>query len=295
MVTTIIKKKTGYACTALISNITYKMADFWYGCSERPLTLSLLLPKEHRQVKPQPLLVFICGGNFQVVDADVWIPELVFFARHGFTVASVTYRTVNEAPWPAPLEDVCAAIQYLGSNAERYAVDRDHIFIMGESAGGALAVQAGVRLQEKACTDPYCENSHDVWNGDDICGHIDGIIDLYGPVDFQMDYEDTQQIASRRGAFLLRINDFPEKISQNRAEYDVLRRINVSTPPTMILHGTKDDKVSIRQSEELYDVLQKNHVPSELIRLEGAEHGDDCFYQPETEERILQFMQKCMK
>lgn len=286
MITT-IEKKVEHACTALISNVTYKMTDFWFGCSERPLTLSLLLPKEHQKVKPQPLLVFICGGNFRVVDADVWIPELIYFAENGFTVASITYRTVNEAPWPAPLEDICAAIRYLCDNAGRYAIDPNHIITMGESAGGVLAVHAGILLRNK-------QEGTLQQTGAGISGHIDGIVDLYGPVDFRMDYEDTQQIASRTGAFLLRIDDFPEKISEKWAEYDILQHINASTPPVMILHGTKDSKVSIRHSEELYDKLQQNHVPAELIRIEGAEHGDDCFYQTEIQETILQFMRRCM-
>ena len=60
-----------------------------------------------------PAIVWMCGGAFRVVDRSVWIPELLHFARGGYVVASVEYRTGNEAAFPYPLMDVKAAIRYL--------------------------------------------------------------------------------------------------------------------------------------------------------------------------------------
>ena len=49
---------------ALIGDITYKNEAAWYGESERPLKMSLLVPKhKERHAKPLPLLLWLCGGG----------------------------------------------------------------------------------------------------------------------------------------------------------------------------------------------------------------------------------------
>ena len=90
----------------LLTDVTYAQVPFWFDQSWRPLKLDLLLPKHQENHKPLPLFVWVCGGGFTVMDKDIWVPELIDIARSGFVVASVQYRTSNEAPFPAAIEDV---------------------------------------------------------------------------------------------------------------------------------------------------------------------------------------------
>ena len=113
---------------SLITDITYKMEAYWYGETERPLKMSILLPKhKENHTTPLPLIVWFCGGAFQVVDKDIWIPQLVPLAKQGFIIASVEYRTINDAPLPASLIDARAAIRYLKAHAKQYLIDTDNI------------------------------------------------------------------------------------------------------------------------------------------------------------------------
>ena len=75
-------------------------------------------------------------------------------------VASVQYRTSNEAVFPAQLQDVKAAIRYLRAHAERYCIDSEHFGVMGESAGGHLTAMAALTGDRKEFdTGDYLEYS----------------------------------------------------------------------------------------------------------------------------------------
>ena len=67
------------------------------------------------------------------------------------------------------------------------------------------------------------------------------------------------------------------------------------TPPTLILHGTADESVDIHQSHIFYETLQENGVESDFYILDGAEHGDDLFYQDEVKEIVYEFIKETLK
>ena len=54
----------------------------------------------------------------------------------GYAVATVEYRLLQEAKWPAQLIDGKAAIRYLRANAEKLNLDPDRFAVWGNSAGG---------------------------------------------------------------------------------------------------------------------------------------------------------------
>ena len=44
-------------------------------------------------------------------------------------------------------------------------------------------------------------------------------------------------------------------------------------PPTLLIHGDKDDLVKLDNSERILDAFKKEGVPCELIVIHGAGHG----------------------
>lgn len=71
-------------------------------------------------------------------------------AERGYVGATITYRLADEAPYPAAVLDVAAAVRWLRANADKYAVDPDRIAIAGGSAGGHIASLAGVISADEA-------------------------------------------------------------------------------------------------------------------------------------------------
>ena len=267
---------------ALITNIAYKNAGYWYNETERALKLSMYVPKHREGHRKMPLLVWLCGGAFQVVDKDVWMPQLLPFAEQGYIVASVEYRTSDNAPFPAALTDVKSAIRFLKAHSDRYCIDKNRVFIMGESAGGALACQVGIMkdVPEYDTGDFLQESSS-----------VNGVISFYAPVDYETH---TEEIADplMYSAFEQYFGGRPEEKKEMLNKMSPIHYVSPDTVPFLIFHGTEDEKVEVSQSEKFYEELVKNGVDCDFYRLLGAKHGVDEFYQKEIIEIILEFLKR---
>lgn len=238
---------------SLYANITYKNEEYWYSEVQRPLRMSLLMPKnwEKHKGEKRPLLVFFCGGGLQVVDNNVWIPELMRYAKEGMIVASAEYRTVNDVPPEEAVCDAKAAIRYLKAHAERYLIDKDKVFVMGESAGAWVSEMVGLTagMPEFEKGDFLNESSA-----------VSGVIDIYGPT-------------------------FGEK-------WELLHYVTENAPPFLIFHGEEDKTVPIAHSEKIYGKLTECGVQADFYRFAGCGHGEDNFFQQKTEDIVLGFIRK---
>ena len=274
---------------SLIPNVSFSNVPCWYGASRRDLKMDLIAPKNRTKHPACPAIVWICGGAYRVVNRSVWLPEMMRFARAGYVVASIEYRTSNEAIFPAQLIDVKSAVRFLRAHAKEFCVDPGRIYAMGESAGGTMATLLGVTGDQK-----------ELDQGDhlDQSSAVQGVVDYYGVVDLS----DASAERNRMNAAVNQSNDVPYfafeeflGVGYGKAEAEkasAIRYISEKTPPFMILHGTKDTVVPMGQSQALYDALQQKGVPCEFVTIEDAVHGDDLFYQDEMTDQVISFLNR---
>src|SRR5580698_8776289 len=104
----------------------------------KPLRLDLHLPAG---VRHPPLLIFVHGGAW-TTGSKTQYPT--FLMDRGFAVASLDFRSSNDAPFPADVFDIKAGIRYLRAKAQVYGYRTDRIAIVGASSGGHLAALVGV-------------------------------------------------------------------------------------------------------------------------------------------------------
>ncbi len=87
-----------------------------------------------------PVVVFIHGGGWCVGDLDTYDGTARDHAvGTGAVVVSVDYRLAPEHPYPAAVEDVWAATQWVAEHAGELGADPERLAVAGDSAGGNLA------------------------------------------------------------------------------------------------------------------------------------------------------------
>jgi acetyl esterase/lipase len=89
---------------------------------------------------PLPAVMFFHGGGWVVGDLDSYDGDA---RRHavgsGALVVSVEYRLAPEHPYPAAVDDVWAATQWVAEHGDELGVDVERLAVAGDSAGGNLA------------------------------------------------------------------------------------------------------------------------------------------------------------
>jgi acetyl esterase/lipase len=104
-----------------------------------PIPIRLYWPPEAGDA-PLPVVMFFHGGGWVVGDLDSYDGDA---RRHavgsGALVVSVEYRLAPEHPYPAAVDDVWAATQWVAEHGDELGVDVERLAVAGDSAGGNLA------------------------------------------------------------------------------------------------------------------------------------------------------------
>lgn len=94
----------------------------------------------------RPAILIIHGGGWSAGSKNdmVYRTLMIDYAMKGYVVCNMNYRLVQEAPLPACIEDVQAAVRWMKSNAQKLGIDPQRIGTYGHSAGGHLSLMAGL-------------------------------------------------------------------------------------------------------------------------------------------------------
>jgi acetyl esterase/lipase len=267
----------------LDANVTFAQVPDWLGRSTRDLKLSVMRPLG--AAESLPCLVWFCGGGWMNCDHNVHLPNLVDVVRAGYVVASAEYRDSNKGDFPMPLEDAKAAIRYLRANAARWGIDAGHMAVAGESAGGHQALLAGFTGGVER---------FDVGANLDQSSAVQAVVDYYGvvnPLTAKRDNEGHAFDFVYRNLLGAEPEDAPELVAAANPE----TYVSAACPPTLILQGTADGVVPPADSVRLYEQLEAAGVDATLLEFEGAAHMDAAFWQPQTVERVIAFLDRTLK
>jgi acetyl esterase len=123
--------KRRMAAAQLIEDLEYARHD------GKRLRLDILCPEGRG---PHPVLVYLHGGAFAVGSKRTHRALAAVYASQGYLVCNVDYRLTPQYPFPAAIEDACAAWLWVADHAGGYGGDRRRMALAGESAGANLAL-----------------------------------------------------------------------------------------------------------------------------------------------------------
>lgn len=199
----------------------------------RPLELDLTPADD-----PVATIVYLHGGGWRRGSRHTPLPGFEHLteelAAQGFRVAAADYRLSGEAIFPAPLEDVRAAIEFV-RNAKP-------LVVWGESAGAHLGLLAALTGST-----------------------VDAVVAWFPPTDLLGLAGDVSREASLLGAP-------PESVPDLAREASPLTHAHAGAPPVLLMHGSDDDLVPARQSVRLAEALRDAGAPVELHLVPGARH-----------------------
>ena len=220
---------TVICCSELLDRTSQPEVLVYSNTEGTNLSLDFYRPQSQR---PAPLLVMIHGGSWVSGDNKDFIALDQYLAGRGFAVADVLYRLAPKSRYPAASDDVREAIGYLQHHAESLRIDPRYIVLIGRSAGGQIALNVAYSANDPA---------------------IRGVVSFYGPADLTWSWENPGNplVIDTRGRLTDFLGGSPSEAASNYDSASPVRFVTPRVPPTLLLHGGRDELVALHHSNVL--------------------------------------------
>jgi acetyl esterase/lipase len=270
------------ASTAAAADPPRHFTDLVYATVDgKALGLDLHLPGG---VRHPPLVIYVHGGAW-TTGSKAQYPT--FLLDRGFAVASLDFRSSNEAPFPANVLDIKAGIRYLRAKAPAYGYRTDRIAIVGASSGGHLAALVGVTNAL-----PALEGSE----GDDLnqSSAVQAIVSYFGASDLTTILAQSTPfgLTVREPALKRLLGAPPDQVPELAKLASPIFHVDGNAPPIMLLHGDQDRQMPLNQLYELQWAYQQAGRPAEVLILHGVDHDAVPFFRDAPVERVVQFLKR---
>ena len=190
----------------------------------------------------RPVLVFLYGGGWANGTRSEYSYAARPFVEAGYIVVLPDYRKVPQVRFPRFVEDSAAAVKWVQNNIGKYGGDPSRVSVAGHSAGAYNALMLAL--------DPQ-------WLGD---RPVTSAISMAGAADFY-------PFTSKRAIDAM--SDFAKPEATQPITF-----VRADAPPILLIHGTDDTVVRIRNSNSLYAKQKAAGGDITLKALQGANHND---------------------
>jgi acetyl esterase/lipase len=203
-----------------------------------------------------PAVIVIHGGGWQRGDNSEFVALNAYLASRDYVVAAINYRLAPRWKFPAAAEDVKSAIAYLKEHASEFPLDPTRLALMGRSEGGQLALLAAYTANDPS---------------------IRGVISIYAPSDLTAAYADPspQPLYDTRGLLERYVGGPPSSEEKAYFAASPINFVTAASPPTLLVHGARDQMIPAEQSGRLDDRLRQAGVRHVFVELPWATHGCD--------------------
>ncbi|BAY82536.1 alpha/beta hydrolase domain-containing protein [Calothrix parasitica NIES-267] len=234
-----------------------------------PLNMEVYQPKK---VGKYPAIVFIYGGSWQSGNSSVKPEFNRYMAARGYTVFAIDYRHAPKYKFPAQLDDVNSALNFIRSHAGEYEADTEKMVLFGRSAGAHLAMLAAYQADVPA---------------------IRAVVNYYGPVNLTQGYNeppipDPINVRAVLKAFL---GGSPQQLPILYKTASPINYVADNLPPTLLIYGSRDHVVEARFGRQMYEKLRDKNKAI-LLEIPWAEHSFDSIFNGVSNQLALYYTER---
>jgi len=248
---------------AVLANVTYLTATGYEA--------KLDVYRRRDVTTPQPTLVFYHGGGWVTGTKESSFMSVMPWLEMGWNFVNVEYRMARVALAPAAVEDAQCALRFVVGQAKNYNIDVDKIVVSGESAGGHLALAAGM-IPGSAGFTSICSGGGFTTNDNGV-PKVAAIINWYGITDLN-------EMLAGPNARAYAVQWIGGGTNRDAVARSVspLTYVRADLPPILSIQGDADPIVPYSQNVRLNDALTKAGAKTELFTIPAGGHGN---FKPE--------------
>ena len=224
-----------------------KIFNIKYG-PEKQQRMDVFLPKSYDAETPVVMIVHGGAWKFGRKEHMKMIQEFLF--KENIPSININYRLLKKGIlYTDQVSDISAAIEKSNELAESWNLKPSNFVLLGESAGGHLAMLYGYKNPQ----------------------HIKKLISMSGPTDFYSEKYQKSKYAKRTKGIIQKV--VGEKFENNLESFKNASPIaNVSSIPTLIFQGDRDFLVNKSQGLALDSVLTEKKIPHQLVYMKKSGH-----------------------
>lgn len=182
-----------------------------------------------------PVVVFVYGGRWQAGSRAQYAFVGKALAARGVTAVLPDFRDWPEAPFPVFVQDVARAVRWARDHAREIGADPGRLYLAGHSSGAHIAALLAT-------------DAHYLAEVGMTPRELAGVVGIAGPYDF---LPITDPVMQRIFA--------PDPDASQPVNF-----VDGDEPPFLLLHGSDDRTVWLRNSERLAARLRAAGIPAEL-------------------------------
>ena len=215
-----------------------------------------------------PIVVQVYGGAWQHGAPSDFSNFATWLASSGYVVIAIDYRHAPAWRWPAQIDDIDTALQWVATHAVDYGGDSSRIVLIGRSAGAQLATMAA-------------------WGTSPV--HVRGVISFYGPVDLVESFKnppspDPLDVRSVEQSLIGKPLDAAPDRYADASTITHVRAGTTPLPPTLLIYGGRDHIVESKYGKTIVNALRARGTQVGYIELPWADHAfDEVFNGPSSQ------------
>lgn len=200
----------------------------------------------------RPAIISVHGGRWRAGNrTDASSIKVEQWASFGFVALSIDYRLVGGSPAPAAYLDTLCALRWVHAHADEYRIDRNRVYLIGQSAGGQL-----VSLVATLGDGPFPKTGG--W--EKAATDVRAVISVAGPYELN---------TLSWGNLWTPVSG---TVEEARTLASPIAHVGATTKPILVVHSDDDKSVPIGQAVDMVEKLKRTGVTHRFVHYTDRGH-----------------------